>query len=592
MTRWGEARWNAGMAGIRSRWRSRPRWLTGLRSIFHGSGQPLAIVLLMVVGAGILLRLVNLGQAPLSGSEAIALIQAAGEAGDYIPPGSQAAPLSRYQALFDLPRVDDWRSALSAVGKVLGDLRGEGVPPLTALGQTFCLQWFGTSVGAHRLWGAVGGIATIAAGYGLGRSLLGSRRGGGILAALLAVHPLLLGRSLVANGDGWVMLAITLGIWGVVGRWPWLWLSLVLGWGLASDYRFAIAMVALVILGIPCRALGRLGAAGLGAIALIAPWWLWAIEGGPRANGHPAPLLAELPSVLGRPWFPLPPEMLAHVGPGLSLSQRIEAIAQTLAGLGLGATEQTGEPVIAIAVIVLVGLGALLLGGRRGGAWGQGSGRRWPGLRPTAGTVGAIAGGVPLVAAGLGAAFQGTPDWTLGAIALPGLLCPVAAGLCAGTRRGWEAGVVGLLAVYLAIDAGLSPPSPGNLDPVVATLERVSPRPTLILLDSRDRGTILRLAYYIPPLNLVHLLAWDPHQQPPDLDPVLTDPRIEYVRLLWIDHGLSDNRAAIAPGATDERSILQAEIDQYFQLVATEVITDGSPPQHYTLRVYARSPAI
>jgi hypothetical protein len=38
--------------------------------------------------------------------------------------------------------------------------------------------------------------------------------------------------------------------------------------------------------------------------------------------------------------------------------------------------------------------------------------------------------------------------------------------------------------------------------------------------------------------------------------------------------------------------MLRAEIDRYFQLVATEVITNAPPPQHYTLRVYARSPAI
>lgn len=572
-------------AGIRSGWRSLARWHPPSWRWLRGEWQPITIVILMIVGVGILLRLAGLGQAPLSEPEAIALIQATGEAADYIPPGPQPAPLSRYQALFDLPNVDNGRMALSAVGKVLGDLRAEGVPPLTALGQHLSLQLFGTSVGAQRLWGAVGGIATIAAGYGLGRSLLGSRRGGGMLAALMAIHPLLLGRSLVASGDGWVMLASTLGIWGTVGRWPGATLSLVLGLGLASDYRLAIGVVALGILGIQGGQARRLGVAGLGAIALIAPWYLWTLAGLPQTGRAPTPLLAKLPSAAN-----LFPTLLAHLVPPIPLDQRLGAIAQTVAGLGVGPTAVPAGRGIWVAggMVLILGLGLVGWGRSRRSRPPQPAALPWPRVV----RVGVIAGGIPLLAAALVAALGGEPDWTLGAIALPGLLCPVAAGLCHWTRQGREVWVVALLALYVAIDAGLSPPLTANLDPVVAAVERVSPRPTLVLLDSRDRGTILRLAYYLPSLNLIHLLVWDPQQMPPRLDPILTDPRIEYVRLLWIDHGRSNHRGAIAPGAVPKRAHLQAEIDQYFQLVATEVITDGPPPQHYTLRVYARSPAI
>jgi mannosyltransferase len=129
----------------------------------------------------------------------------------------------------------------------LGDLfhvvaQQEANPPLFYLGEWLWTRLAGTSELALRLPSALCGIALVPVGYAIGRRLAGERAAVA-LAALVAVHPLLVYYSQEARGYSVVALACAVGFWCFLDDRP-------LGWAVASAvalgcHYFAIFPVAI-----------------------------------------------------------------------------------------------------------------------------------------------------------------------------------------------------------------------------------------------------------------------------------------------------------------------------------------------------------
>ncbi len=169
-----------------------------------------AIAVRSAIAIGIFFRIICLGRREFWYDEVLSLLLSNGQKIAYQTPGDLPVKLADYSALLSLPRTSGVSDFLTNLVNLLkGIAGGEPHPPLFYLSQHFWLYLFGNSEAGMRSLGVVLSIAAIAAAYFLGKLLLG-HRGGLLLAALLAINPFYLFHSLNLRMYGPLVLWVTL----------------------------------------------------------------------------------------------------------------------------------------------------------------------------------------------------------------------------------------------------------------------------------------------------------------------------------------------------------------------------------------------
>jgi uncharacterized membrane protein len=156
---------------------------------------------------------------------------------------------------------------------------------------------------------------------------------------------------------------------------------------------------------------------------------------------------------------------------------------------------------------------------------------------------------------------KSTLSWGLGRsviYALPGLLLVVVL-IFQALPRPWQAiGLGTLLGIYLALGLSDFALRPRLVFHQLAAIAQATPEiPTLLMLNSKAWGHVLRAAYYLPPTQPIDLLATHPLDLPGAIAQVLNDPGNPYERVLWLN---ADRPVWQEPDSDAQKQALQAEI--------------------------------
>ncbi|MBD2742833.1 glycosyltransferase family 39 protein [Coleofasciculus sp. FACHB-1120] len=553
----------------------------------------LEILLLGAIAIAVLLRIIYLGSREFWYDEVLSLILASGHGVDYQAPGAQPVNLRDYSALL-IPRSGDVVGTIKDVYKgILGDVH----PPLSYFSLYFWLQLFGNSEAALRSLGALLSVGAIGGAYGLGRFVMG-HRGGLIFAALLGTNPFYLFHSLNARMYGPLIL------WTIFSTWAML--HLVEAKGAtesvrASDgeiepdamrsphhpsNRSSILWSAILIVSIAAGLLTQYlfvyWVMTLGIFVLIFDrrrWWQQGLRLGAGV-------------LLWMPWFLLGTRKqgrLGEVGNQFSKGNHFADVTQTLSShllLGDWVGNVVKTPAEATLAIVAGCLIILLLAGCTFSLWRQGKRRTLfmalsLGILPLC-----IAFAVDILTGKYTIGFGGGRALIF---VLPGCLLLIALWLerAAGRWRGVAA--AGLLLLYLGISIGdFSTRNRSMFHQIADLIQQKATTPTLIVMNSRAWGHILRLAYYLPPTAPVQLLAQHPADLAPALEKVLTSGQAaQYPRILWLDSARPVNKA---PKTEAEKQQIQQEIQRVlksrYQLAKTQQLSGTTILDEFAVNLY------
>lgn len=488
----------------------------------NGALEPLLIVFIFIA---ILLRILNVSSRELWYDEVLSLLLSTGQKIHYQTPDDAPIVLANYTALLRLPVESSLGEGLATLKNLLrGIVGGEPHPPLFFLSQHVWFRLCGMSEASMRSLGVLISAGAIGGAYGLGRLLMG-RRGGLILAALLGLNPFYLFHSLNLRMYGpivlwvilsaWAMLHFALGKRAQAWRDYLLWNGLLIGSiaaGLLTFYLFIYWLVALAVLALYLdprrwRQHGlRMGTGGL----LALPWFWWGIPQQLR-NAD----LDRFSTSSG--WFS-------------TLSRHFQDTFATLSVHlifgDLGASLPT-------AGLVVVGIGAIALLGIM-------SVRLIKQGQVSLLVIALILGLFPLLMA-LGVDIltgKFTFAWGLGRVViftLPGNLLLLAICLENVGAHWRRSAVITLLALYLVIGMGDFTFRGRQMFHTVNDWVQQAPEAsTLLVMNSKAWGNILRLAYYIDPEANVNLLAAHPAELANALRQTLRNRPSAYQRVLWL----------------------------------------------------------
>lgn len=483
--------------------------------------------LIIAIAFGVLWRIVNVSQRQFWYDEVLSLLLSTGQKIAYKPPPNVPIILADYTKLLNLPAVAGVGDFLKTIADLLRGIVGvEPHPPLFYLSQHIWLYLLGNSEGATRSLGMLLSIAAIASAYGLGRSLLG-HRGGLIFAALLAVNPFYLFHSLNLR------MYAPLPLWAILSTWALLeisrqprnrlsgfgWHLILIGSLVAGLMTFYLFLYWFVTLSVLALFLDRqrwwkyyLNLAIAGLITL--PWFWW----GTRQQLRNADLDR----------FDVLPGFFA------TLLKHSQGIVDTL-----GIQLLLGDWVTSLPPGSATLAGCLILGlllAVVGHLWRSKQDRNRRSF-----VVALILGLLTLLLA-LSIDIL-TGKFTLGfglgrsiIFILPGNLLLLTVWLEQNSEK-WK---LRILAVILIAYIGISGADFAFRDRTMfADLnERLiadSNQSTLMILNSRAWGHVLRLAYYIPPQLPVMLLAQPASDLSPALTQVLADSSTIYQRIFWLD---------------------------------------------------------
>lgn len=557
----------------------------------------LELLLMIAIASAILLRIINLGSREFWYDEVLSLILSNGQQVNYKAPGDLPVVLRDYTALLSLPAESSLGEVIKTVKNVFNGILGDVHPPLSYLSLHFWMRLFGNSEAAMRSLMALMSVGAIGSAYGLGRIVLG-HRGGLLLAALLGTNPFFLFHSLNARMYAPLVLWTTLSTWAMlelmeargeelkvrglkvedsdqqpqpanlqpskpsVSR-QILWNVVLIGSvaaGLLTQYLFAYWVITLgvfVLVFDRRRSLQqglRLGA----GILLCMPWFFW----GTRHQSR-----------------------LREVGGQFSKGTHLGDIAQTLGThllLGDWVTSlPEGRAIVAGCVVFVVLLTCTLT------LWRQGE-RRKLGMALILGIFPLLlALTVDIVTRKYSIGFGGGRSMLF---ILPGCLLLLALWLERSAGRWREPAAALLLLLYLSISIGDFSTRQRWLFHDLANLIQQNPTtPTLVAMNSRAWGHILRLAYYIPPTAPVSLLAQNPADLAPALDKILTKEAERYPRVIWLNSARPVNKA---PKTEAEKQQIQQDIQRVlnskFKLVKTQQLSGTMILDEFTLNLYTR----
>lgn len=550
-----------------------------MKSLRFGKDNPavsLDLILIVAIALAVLLRLLNLATREFWYDEVLSLLLATGQKTSYPKLGELPVDLDQYTALLNLPLESGLRDIANTAKDLLrGMAGGEPHPPLLFLGQHVWLRLFGNSEAAVRSLEALLSLAAIGGVYGLGRTVL-NHRGGLILAALLGLNPFFLFHSLNVRMYGPLVLWVVLSAWALLQLihpaksqsshrfTPILWNLLLIGSvaaGLLTFYLFAywILTLAVLVLYLDRRhwwqhAL-RLGT----GVLLTAPWMLW---------GLPQQLRNADLDRFGSS------KAAVSVGGLRHLFDFLET---------LGINLLTGDWITSLPSGTAIGAGiavAIALGGCALALWRQGE-------RHLAGTA-LILGLFPLL---LGfTADVVTQKFTISfgwgrslIVILPGCLLLLTAWLVKASGRWFKPAIAAILLLYLSLSVGdFTFRQRQMFQAVNQSVQQASNTPSLIAMNSRAWGHVMRLAYYVESSSPVSLLAREASDLGASLEQVFSQPN-PFGRILWLNSHAPVWSPASTPTETQQ---IQSLLSDRCRLVNTQELTGTMNLDHFTLSVY------
>jgi len=567
----------------------------------------LELLLMIAIASAILLRIINLGSREFWYDEVLSLILSNGQQVNYKAPGDLPVVLRDYTALLSLPAESSLGEVIKTVKNVFNGILGDVHPPLSYLSLHFWMRLFGNSEAAMRSLMALMSVGAIGSAYGLGRIVLG-HRGGLLLAALLGTNPFFLFHSLNAR------MYAPLVLWTTLSTWAMLELMEARGEELKvrglnvedSDQQpqpanlqpanlqpanlqpskpsvshqilWSVVLIGSVAAGLLTQYLFAYWVITLGVFVLVFDrrrWWQQGLRLG-------AGILLWIPWFF---WGTRHQSRLREVGGQFSKGTHLGDIAQTLGThllLGDWVTSlPTAIAIVAGCVVVVVLFACTIT------LWRQGE-RRKLGVALILGIFPLLlALTVDIVTRKYSIGFGGGRSMLF---ILPGCLLLLALWLERSAGRWREPAAAVLLLLYLSISIGDFSTRQRWLFHDLANLIQQNPTtPTLVAMNSRAWGHILRLAYYIPPTAPVRLLAQNPADLAPALDKILTTEAQRYPRVIWLNSARPVNKA---PKTEAEKEQIQKDIQRVlnskFKLVKTQQLSGTMILDDFTLNLYTR----
>ncbi|RCJ39722.1 hypothetical protein A6770_11595 [Nostoc minutum NIES-26] len=540
-------------------------------------------LLLSAIAVAVVLRILNLGSREFWYDEVLSLLISTGQKSAYNSPGDAPVVLAEYTSLLKLPVEAGMREFFLTLGQLFRSLLGgEPHPPLFFVSQHFWLRLFGNSEMAMRSLNTLLSIAAMGSAYGLGRVVLGNR-GGLLLAALLGINPFYLFHSLNLRMYAPLVLWATLSAWSLLhliyqqdnrNRRNWLLWNVVLigsvAAGLLTFYLYAYWIITLAVLVLyRDRQHWWQHALRLGAgVVLTFPWVIWGtLKQLRNADLKRFGAAKEVGSV----WLNHLQDVAQTLGINLLIGDWVSSLAPI-------SVTMAGCLVILLLLICSISL------------WHRGEQKNLG--------VALILGILPLLLA-LGVDIA-TKKFTLGfgwgrtmIIILPGCLLLLTLWIERGIPGQWRTPVVAsLLLLYLTISIGDFNLRQRSVFHAVADLiVKDGNQPTLIAMNSKAWGHVMRLAYYIPPQASVMLLAEKPANLATSLEKVLKDKAEQYPRLLWLDS--SDpvwSRLETEAEIERENQRIQQILLPHFQLTNTQHLSGTMPLDKFTAKLYTQLP--
>ncbi|WP_016951104.1 glycosyltransferase family 39 protein [Anabaena sp. PCC 7108] len=542
-------------------------------------------IALIVIALAVVLRIINLGSRELWYDEVLSLLLSTSKNDAYNTPGDTPVLLAEYTSLLRLPIEANLRDFFLTIETLIKSLLGgEPHPPLFFLSQHFWLRLFGNSEASVRSLNTLFSIAAMGGAYGLGKLFLG-HRGGLFFAALLGMSPFYLFHSLNMRMYAPLVLWVILSTWALLYlieqeklqitqnfRSQLLWNGLLIisiSAGLMTFYLYAYW---LIVLGVLVLYLDRTNwfkhglRLGTGVL-LTMPWFLW----GTIKQLRNADL-----NRFGKAKSALPP-LLRH----------LQDFTNTLGtDILIGDWATSLDPI----VITLSGcLVILLFIGFSIHLWKQHE-------QKNLGTV-LILGILPILLALM--VDIATKKFTLGfgfgrtmIIILPGCLLLITLWVEKAVAKQWQTPIaVGLLLVYLTISVGdFSLRTRSVFRSVSELISQDWNQPTLIAMNSKAWGHVMRVAYYIPTSYPVMLLSQKPSGLAISLEKVLKEEPAKYSRILWLDSGNPLwSKLKTATEVESEQKKIQTVLLSQFQLKETQNLSGTMTLDKFTAKLYTQS---
>lgn len=542
-----------------------------------------SLILLSIIAIAVLLRIINLGSRELWYDEVLSLLLSSGQKAAYKTPKDVPVVLANYTPLLNVLPDKGIAGVLQTVVKLLRALVGiEPHPPLFYLSQHFWLRLFGNGEAAVRSLGALVSIGAIGSAYGLGRRLLG-HQGGLLFAALLGINDYYLFHSLNVRMYGFVVLWTILSAWSLLElidsdrfelypshssshKSKLLWTLLLIGSvaaGLMTFYLFVFWLIALaaVVLVLDRRhwwhhAL-RLGA----GVLLTIPWALWGTP--QQLRNADLDRFAASTGIVAR-IFRHFQDLLQPLGIHLILGDWVTSLppaSATVAGgvaialivaCSISLWRQNQRQLLI--VVLLLGIFPLLLG-----------------------FAADVLGGKFTIAFGWGRSMI---------LILPGCLLLLVAWIERAAGKWQQPAALLLLLFYLSTSmADFGTRHRWIFHQVADVINQDSTKPTLIVMNSKAWGHVLRLAYYVPSRLPVGLLAQPQTKLASALKQTLSSQPDQYQRVLWLDSA----RPVWSPRSTDaQREEVRQILEGQFQLQKTQQLQGTMELDQFTASLYQR----
>ncbi|MBD3563393.1 hypothetical protein H6S82_31820 [Planktothrix sp. FACHB-1355] len=159
-------------------------------------------------------------------------------------------------------------------------------------------------------------------------------------------------------------------------------------------------------------------------------------------------------------------------------------------------------------------------------------------------------------------------------------------------KNDWrKAAAAGLLLLYLTISIGdFSLRQRWVFHSIANVIAREATTPTLIAINSKAWGHVLRLAYYIPPSSPVMLLSENPDRLADSLEKVLTSAEAsQYRRLIWLDSvNPVWSRLKTEAEKIAAKQRIQQILQKRFKSIETRQLTGTMNIDGFTLNLYNR----
>ena len=538
------------------------------------------IFLLGAIAVAIILRIINLGTREFWYDEVLSLLLSTSQKGSYQTPGDVPVILANYTSLLSLPPENSITDVINHLEKFLKGLVAEPHPPLFFIGQHLWLRLFGNSEAAQRSLNVLYSLGAIASAYGVGLRLLGYR-GGLIFAALLGLNDYYLFHSLN------VRMYAPLVFWVIFSTWTLLqlietnkspdyqnkilWIVLFIGsvtGGLMTFYLFAYHLIALAVLVLLLdrKHWWHHGLRFVAGVLITTPWLWW----GTRQQLRNADLgrFSASQGFLVTTWRHLN-NVLQTLGIHLILGDWVSSLpplSATIAGI--------------FALLLIIFLSIYL--------WRQQQRQ----LLLIALTLGILPLLLALTSDTLAGKFTLGFGWGRSIILiLPGCLLLLTIGLEKAAPQWQKPATLILLTLYLTISLTDFTLRPRWIFHQLADIISQQPTtPTLIAMNSKAWGHVMRLAYYLPPTSPISLLADSPRNLASSLKENLNLANNPYPRLIWLD----SYRPVWSAPKTETAKVqfqedIKTTINSQYKLTETNQLSGTMHLDKFTVYIYQRT---